>query len=206
MASNVFFLAQVSIYNLILQLLIMYPESPLNWDGSLSFMTLAFWGGLESYFVEHPSFWICLMFPHNQIQVCIFGKRTTDSLCPLSVSYQELHVVVMCHYWSCWLWSLWSLTARDEALDHSAILQLDQLCSQLHCQTLIWGTVVEIVVCELWLRQDYYYLSNPVGIVSGNQNTILKFLCKLKESVHATSLSLISFLSSSATTGQNLPR
>lgn len=59
----------------------------LEWFLSLflSFVTLTFFKKSGYFFVECPSVWICLMFPHNKIQIMYFGQDLTEMvLCPSS--------------------------------------------------------------------------------------------------------------------------
>jgi hypothetical protein len=55
---------------------------------SLSFMTWSLWSLLASYFLECCSIWVCMLFPHNCIQVMHFGKNIIEvalcfSVCPV---------------------------------------------------------------------------------------------------------------------------
>ena len=99
--------------------------SKFSWNCSLFFVTLCIWRRLDSCFVGCPSFGVCLIFPYNQIWVCIFGKRGTEALFP---SQRIISGKVCCCCVSLLVTvALVTIESDELAVDHSAILQLDQL-------------------------------------------------------------------------------
>jgi hypothetical protein len=135
-------------------------------------MTSSFQTRLDSLLCKMLFLWVCLMFPHQEVHFAFLIRG------PQSCSF-SMHIIrkyVMGSYdWSCYLWSTWSLTARYQVCDHSALLQLDWIPFLLYIKILPWGmVVVEITVCEFWMKETW--LSTHFAFhyfISGNQIMVL---------------------------------